>query len=235
MLFPKADLDLLVQVYDMFRIDATKSFSTTDEVLTEFNIYPDFVNQPLVVYDVLSESDPECWFLDWAYETDGEYTARVEMKTASLTKTIDYVITAVTEEDDALFSTDAMLYSYESELKKYLPEGRNSWKYMHRQAQKEMLDWMYRNDIRNPDGAQIVKDQLIGDKLDVWSTFETLLLIYQEIKTSNSEAFTEKLEDYAEKRGDARERYIIQYDSDGDGDVDDDDRPVSLNQKFFSR
>lgn len=235
MLFPKADIDSLVQVYDKFRIDATKSFSTTDDELTEFNIYPDFVNQPLVVYDVLSESDPECWFLDWAYETDGDFTVRVEMKTALLTKTVDYVITAITEEDDNLFSDDAMLYSYESELKKYLPEGRNSWKYLHRKAQEEILDYLYRNDKRNPDGSKITKDQIIEDKLELWSTFETMLLIYQDIKTSNSEAFTEKLDDYDEKRGEARERYIIVYDSDSDGDVDDDDIPTGTNPKFFSR
>lgn len=234
MLFPKANIDSLVQVADMFRIDAQGSFFTNGEELTEFNIYPDFANAPTTVFNVLSDC-PEDHYLDWAYETAGEYSIKVEMKTLSETKAITYTINVITEADDNLLSTDAMVYSYESELKKYLPFGRNSWKYLHRKAQEEILDYMYRNGIFNPDGSKIEKSQLIGDKLEKWSTFETILLIYQDIKTSNAEAFNEKLEDYSFKRNEARKIYKMSYDSNKDGVVDDKDVPRAMRVTYFTR
>ena len=55
------------------------------------------------------------------------------------------------------------------------------------------------------------------------------------MKISNSEAFNEKLTDYSEKRNNARERYIIQYDSNKDGEVNEDDTPIGTRAKFLSR
>tara|TARA_R110000868_G_C10972634_1_gene770635 strand:+ start:17968 stop:18672 length:705 start_codon:yes stop_codon:yes gene_type:complete len=234
MLFPKADVDKLVQNYDMFRIDATKSFSTSDEAVTEVLIYPDYTNQPLISYDKY-DIDPDCWYLDWAYKTEGSYKIRIELKTASASEFIDYDIESITSTEDFLFSDDSMIYSFENELKKYLPMGRNSWKYLHRKAQEEILDYFYRNGILNPDGSKILKTQLIGDSLERWSTFETILLIYQDIKTSNAEAFNEKIVDYSEKRADARKRYLIEYDSNKDGNVDEEDSKVATQPTFFHR
>lgn len=234
MIFPKIDTDTLMQIQDMFRIDATKSFATAGEVITEVNIYPDFDNSPGVFFDVFEE-DQECWFLDWAYETAGDYNIRLDIVTATDNKIIEMGVTAVTVEEDNLLSDDSMLYSYEHELNKYIPFGRNSWKYLHRKAQEEILDYLYRNAIVNPDGTKIEKSQLIGDKLEKWSTFETLIFIFQDIKTSNSEAFNEKLTDYYEKRASARKRYLIAYDSNKDGNVDELDSKVATTVTFFSR
>jgi len=236
MLFPKADVDSLVQRYDMFRIDASKSFYTGDLAdLTEVNIYPDFDNAPGTVFNLVAE-EQECWILDWAYKTAADYTVKIEMKTASLTEEISYIVKAITAEEDNLISDDSMLYALESELKKYVPYGRNSWKYLHRAARNEMLDYMYRNGIYNPDGTEVLASQLKSEsKLEVWSTYETLLLIYQEIKTSNSEAFNEKLVDYAEKRANARKRYKIEYDTNKDGNVDEEDGAIATTPTFFSR
>jgi hypothetical protein len=234
MLFPKIDADKLVQIQDMFRIDASKSFATAGEEITEVNIYPDFTNNPGTVFDVY-EMDQDCWLLDWAYEVDGLYKIRLELKTAADTKIIEHEITAITEEEDNLLSNDNMLYAYEAEMRRNLPEGRNSWKYLHRKAQEEILDYLYRNAILNPDGSKIEKAQLIDDKLEKWSTFETLILIYQDLKTSNSEAFNDKLSDYYEKRAEARRRYLISYDSNKDGNVDEKDVPRATTPTFFSR
>ena len=235
MIFPKADLDSLIQMADMFRIDASGSFFSDGEVITELNIYPDFIDAPSTVFNVYVEGCPEDWRLDWGYETAGDHTVRVEIKTATDTKLVDYIVSAISEADDMLFSTDSMIYAYESELKRFLPEGRNSWKYLHRKAQTEILDYMYRNGILNPDGTKIEKTQLIGDKLDLWSTFETMLLIYQDLKVSNAELFNEKLADYSEKRAEARKRYILSYDSNKDGNITEADVPRSTRVTFFSR
>jgi hypothetical protein len=236
MIFPKIDTENLVQIQDMFRISGVNSFATAGEEITEVNIYPDYINNPGTVFDVY-EPDQECWFLDWAYETDGSYKVRLELVTASSAKAIEQDIVAITEAEDNLFSTDQMLYAYESELRVHLPDGRNSWKYIHRKAQEEILDYLYRNGKLNSDGSAITKAQLTADsKLDKWSTFEAMVLIYQDLKTSNSAAFTEKLEDYSAKKFDARKRYVIRFDSDQDGDIDEeDDKIITTRTAFLSR
>ncbi len=238
-LFPKADLDSLVQLQDMFRIDAKDSFFTSGEVLTEVNIYPDHANNPGTVFNVFVEDEPECWYLDWAYETDGEYTVRVELKTASLDKSIDYTVKAITEEEDNLLASDNDLFGYENELKDKKLEGRNSWKYAHRKAQEEIVQFLYKNGKFNSDGTPITKDQLKTEsKLNMWATFEAMLIIFQDLKTSNSAAYNEKLADYSEKRGEAREIYIIKFDADKDGDIDQDDedeKVITNRPKFFTR
>jgi len=234
MLFPKADVDKLVQNYDMFRIDASGSFYTEEEEITEFNIYPDYDNNPLLVYDKAAE-DKDCWILDWAYKTEGTYKVRVEAKTATITEIIEYTVESITPAVDNLLSDDSDIYSFENELRRYIPAGRNSWKYMHRKAQEEILDYFYRNAILNPDGSKVERSQLIGDKLNNWSTYEAILLIYQDIKTSNAEAFNEKISDYSLKRADARKRYLIEYDSNKDGNVDDEDSKIATTPTFFTR
>ena len=64
-----------------------------------------------------------------------------------------------------------------------------------------------------------------------------MLIIFQDLKTSNSAAFNEKLVDYSEKRGDAREIYMIKIDSDKDGVIDEEDEglEITTKPKFFTR
>lgn len=243
MIFPSLIFDSLVQEADKFRFLASKSFVGSGEVLDGIKIYPDFDNNPATFYDVFVVDSPNEWFLDYAYETAGSYTVRLELTTESLaTKVKDYTITVISEADDNLQSTDAMLYAYESELIKYLPEGRNSWKYLHRKALEEIIDYLYRNGIYRVDPSttsnkplKIEKEHLIGDQLTKWSTFETLILIFQDIKSSNIDFFNEKIADYTELRNDARKIAVINYDSNADGVVDEDDIVTSSRQRFFSR
>lgn len=235
MLFPKIDTDKLVQINDMFRISGINSFATAGEEITEINVYPDHTNNPGIVFDVY-EVDQECWFLDWAYSTAADYTIRLELKTLADTVTVDHDISAISEEDDNLYSSDQMIYAYETELRQHLPEGRNSWKYLHRKAQEEILDYLYRNGKLSEDGTAITKDQIKTEsKLEKWSTFETMILIYQDLKTSNAAAFNEKLVDYSAKRNEARKRYLIDYDSNRDGIIDEDDQTTSSRATFFTR
>jgi len=234
MLFPKIDIDTCVQINDMFRICAVGSFATPDDPITEVKIYPNYIVDPLVTFSISTEC-PDDYYLDWAYETAGEYTVRVELISASDSRTIDKVVTAITEEEDNLQSDDSCIYAYESELKKYLPFGRNSWKYIHRKALEEILDYLYRNCKLNKDGTKITKEQLITDDVQKWATFEAMLLIYQDIKSSNAEAFNEKIDYYLVKRGDARNRYIIVIDSDRDGQITKEDTPTHTRVSYFTR
>jgi len=234
MLFPKIDLDAVVQVNDMFRVDAQGSFSTTDEPITSVKIYPDYTNDPLITFTILPDC-PEDFYLDWAYEIPGDYTVRVELVSDSGTKELDRVVTAISEAEDNLQSDDSSIYVYESELKKYLPEGRNSYKYIHRKALEEILDYLYRNGKLNPDCTKITKDQLITKDIQKWATFEAILLIFQDIKSSNAEAFNEKIIHYLEKRGEARSRYIIEIDTNRDNVIDEKDTKSYTAVSYFTR
>lgn len=243
MIFPNLIFDNLVQEADKFRFIASKSFVGSGEVLDGVRIYPDFDNDPATFYDVFVENCPEEWVLDYAYETAGDYTVRLELSTTTpATKVKDYTITVVTEADDNLQSSDSMLYAYESELINYLPDGRNSWKYLHRKALEEILDYLYRNGIYryNPEESErkdlkIEKEDLKGDKLEKWATFETMIMIFQDIKSSNIAFFNEKIDDYTALRNDARKIYMIKIDSNRDGQVDEKDTPTSTRQHFLSR
>jgi len=236
MIFPNLIFDNLVQENDKFRFLASKSFVGSGEILDGIKIYPDFDNNPAIFYDVFVENCPEEWFLDYAYETAGDYTVRLEMTTATPSaKVKDYSITVVDEATDNLQSDDSMLYAYENELIRYLPDGRNSWKYLHRKALEEIIDYLYRNGIYNADNKKIEKADLIGDKLEKWSTFETMIMIFQDVKSSNIDLFNEKIEDYTLARNDARKIYCIKYDSNQDGVIDDDDEATGTRQRFLSR
>lgn len=234
-MFPNLIVDNLVQLSDMFRLDGSKSFVGSGETITEVNIYPDFANNPATKFNVYVEDCPEEWVLDWAYDTAGDYVARVELVTGSGSKAKDYNVKAIDEAEDNLQSSDSMLYAYESELKRYIPAGRNSWKYLHRKALEEILDYLFRNGKRNSDGTRIEKSQLIGDKLEKWSTFETLIMIFQDIKSSNIDLFNEKIADYSEARNQARKIYMFEYDENKDGQVDEEDYKQSVRQSFFTR
>lgn len=232
MVFPKIDMDSLVQENDMFRICAVGSFSSPDEEITEVRITPD-TSSAAVVFSITGDC-PEDWYLDWAYETAGDYTVQVEIVGSLTSKVRTQTITVITEEQDNLQADDACIYSYESELKKYLPDGRNSWKYIHRKALEEILEYLYRSCHLNQDGSRITKDQLITIDVRKWATFEAILLIFQDIKTSNSVAFAEKIDEYKTKRGEARETYI-NIDSDRDGNITDEDQIKETRITYFTR
>ena len=230
MIFPKLELDYIVAEADKFRLDASLSFVGSGEVITSVMITPDTVNNSGVSYNITDDM-----FLDYAFPTAGEYEITLLVTTDNGTASISEIVTVVDKATDNLQSSDSMLYAYESELKRYIPNGRNSWKYIHRLALSEIIDYLSRNGIRNPDGTSIEVSQLIGQKLEKWATFEALILIYQDIKTNNVELFNDKIDYYTELRGDARELYELTYDSDKDGDVDSEDAKTATRQRFFSR
>ena len=129
MLFPKIDVDNLVQINDMFRICGIGSFFTADETLQEIKIYPNYVVDPLITFSISADC-PDDYYLDWAYDTAGDYEVRIELVADSGTTGMSQTVTAVTVEEDNLQADDQCIYAYESELKKYQPSGRNSYKYI---------------------------------------------------------------------------------------------------------
>ena len=223
MIFPKLNLETVLQVEDKTRLNASRSF-VSDGSVTDVLIEPEAGAGFISVFN----SDQEKWYLDWAYQTDGvkTVTVRVETDTPS-SRDITYSITVLSKLDDSLFSGDSDLVGYEPDILNYLPRGKNSYLYAHRKAQEVIIAYLDEQRIWNEDGSRITKDQIaaitndeIRDQFKQWSTFQTLLIIFNSIQVSNEDIFEDKKRHYEMLRDSARKRSALRLDRDKDDVID---------------
>lgn len=222
MIFPNLTLETVIQVEDKTRFDASKSFISGDsETITDVLIQPEASESFISVYN----ADSDKWYLDWAYVLDGVKTVIVKVTTDidPVGRTRSYSVTCLTEEEDVLFSDDSDLISYEPDIEKYLRSGKSSFMNFHRKAQDIIISYLdeqkiWKNDnsrIRKQDIADIT-DTEVKDQFRQWSTYQTLLLIFESIKVSNTDIFDTKKENYKDLRNGARKRSALRLDLDGD-------------------
>jgi len=229
MIFPSLTLETTVQVEDKLRLDASLSFVSGGgaETITDVLIQPEATESFISVYN----SDNEKWFLDWAYITDGAKTVVVKVITDidPVGRTRSYSIDALSVDDDALFSVDADLFPYEPKIIDDVPLGKNSFLYAHRKAQDKIIAWLDEQRIWKNDGSRYTKqdialiastDSEIKEQFKFWSTFETLLIIFESNQVSNNDIFQEKRNEYENMRDSSRKRSALRLDADGDGVVD---------------
>jgi len=229
MIFPSLTLETTIQVEDKLRLDASLSFISggSGEIITDVLIQPESTESFISVFD----DDNEKWFLDWAYVADGAKTVIVKVITdLDLTgRTRSYSLDAISADDDALFSVDADLFPYEPKIIDDVPRGKNSFLYAHRKAQEKIIAWLDEQRIWQNDGSRYTKqdialiastDSEIKDQFKFWSTFETLLIIFESNQVSNSDIFQEKRDEYEKMRNSSRKRSAVRLDQDGDGKLD---------------
>jgi hypothetical protein len=162
--------------------------------------------------------DQSKWFLDWAFDSSGTKTIEIEATDGINTINQVFDIEVISESDDNLFSNDSQIFAIESELKRYIPEGRNSFKNIHREAQSRILNFLDRKRIWNDNGEPYTKLQInLFDELSKWSLYETLFIIYTDLFISVGDKFAEKVNQYKELRNYERERAAIRIDKDGNG------------------
>jgi hypothetical protein len=207
-----------MQVDDKIRLDASKTFATSEETITDVEIQPEGTESFYSVYNI----DEDRWFLDWAFETDGTKTASVRVTTDIGTKTKTYDFDVLTEVDDALFSNDNDLFPYEPNIYKYLPRGKSSFIYAHRAAQKKILAYLDEQRIWKDDRTRFTKEDIADkEEFNRWSIFQTLLIIFESIQVNNADVFQEKKLEYERDMLEARNRAALRLDKDGDGNTDD--------------
>ena len=223
MIFPKLNLETVLQVEDKTRLNASRSF-VSDGAVTDVLIEPELGAGFISVFN----SDEEKWFLDWAYQTDGEktVTVRVETDTPS-TRDVTYSITVLSRADDSLFSSDSDIIGYEPDILNYLPRGKNSYLYAHRKAQDIIIAYLDEQRIWNEDGSRISKAQIaaitdneIREQFRQWSTYQTLLIIFNSIQVSNEDIFEDKKRHYEMLMNGARKRSALRLDRDKDDVID---------------
>jgi hypothetical protein len=125
------------------------------------------------------------------------------------------------EAGDSLFSSDSDLKRHESDILKWLPDDRSSYKYAHRRAQERILAFLDEKGYTDIYRNKYTIDSIVNiDEVKEWSTFLTLRLIFQGFKNASDDVFGEKVNTYLDDEKEARNRVVLRLDVDGDGDVD---------------
>lgn len=216
MIFLSCIRESLVQVNDKTRIDVSKSF-VSGSGITGILIKPEASGAFVSVYN----TNQAKWYLDWAYSTAGVKVISVQATDGVTTVTQNFELEVISEANDNLYSTDEHIFAIESELKRYIPEGRNSFKNIHREAQSRILNYLDRKRIWNTNGEPYTNDQLnINNELSKWSLYEALFIIYSDLFVSVGDKFAEKINQYKELRNAERDRASLRIDKDNSGTFD---------------
>lgn len=216
MIFLNCLTEELVQANDKTRIDVSRSFVSGDGI-TDIEIQPEAGGDYISVYNL----DQDKWFLDWSYATDGDKVISVRATDGTSTVSQNFNIKIISEEEDNLYSKDSQLFSIESELKRYLPPGRNSFKNVHREAQSRILNYLDRKRIWNDNGEPYSKTQInLHGELQKWSLYEAALIIYSDLFVSVGDKFAEKINEYKSLRNIERDRGALRIDKDNSGVID---------------
>lgn len=228
-IFGVLDFDPVVQENDKVRLKAMRSFVSKDEAaITLIEIEP-FAGNGFV--DV-TNADPNEYYLDWSYATDGAITVSLRITTDGAPITITKDLAVVTEADDMLFSNDSDILKYETEVMDLLPDGYSSFNYQHRKSQQAILDWLTESGYRANGNTKITKDLILDmDEVRKWSEALTLQFIYNDNSNSVDDKFKEKSMYYEKVASDARNRSTFYFDKNKDGEITDGEfiRPTSLD------
>jgi len=217
MIFLNCLRETIIQVSDKTRIDVSKSFIANSSPITNIKIEPDSGVGLITVFN----TNQDKWFIDWAYATPGEKTVTVEATDGVNTISQTFKILVLSEADDFLYSNDEQIFMLESELKKYLSPGRNSYKNIHRESQTRILNFLDRKGIWQKTGDPFSKLQInLHGELSNWSLYESLFIIYTDLFISVGDKFAEKVNQYKELRNIERERSSIRIDKDGNGTIE---------------
>jgi hypothetical protein len=209
-LFPLLRTDEKVQVGDKFRFDASKSFVAPSGSITKYEFDP---NNTLAWIDAGTTS-----YLDWVYSTAGAKTCGLRI-TSGTTSTVTTTLTAVSTADDALFSNDSDLVEIEPTIMKYLPQERSSFKYVHRRAQKHILDSLDQHRVYLIDGTRITAAEILDvQEVKNWSTLQSLAYIFDGLSNASDDVFSKKAKLYRDK-SQAAMHMAFRYDYNQDDEI----------------
>jgi hypothetical protein len=220
----------LVQTFDKTRISCIDTYKTPGEQdYFKIEIEPE---TGAGFFDVTgSLNSPEFqknWYLDWQYSAPGNkvVTLRVTTTDGSLpvptltnynfTKTLS----VISEAEDKLFSTDEMLTSVVSDILRWIPEGRNSFKREHREAQRRILAWLDENGFKDTSGNKLTKDSVVDiSEVREWSKYLTLMIIYDGLSNAIDDVFQQQARRFEALATTARNRKYLRLDYTGDGTI----------------
>ena len=219
MIFPQLNIENIIQIKDTIRLDATRSFVSKDEAsISLIEIEPEAGAGFIDVTGTKSKD----WFLDWQYSGASRtvtITVRVTTDGAPVASTFDLEV--ISKVDDKLFSTDADLFGHETDILKFLPDGKTSFNYMHRRAQKLIVEDFNERGVTDYDRQKLTKDAFVDvDEVRDWSIALTLALIFEDNSNVVGDTFSVKAEEYNSAALRHRNRAFFRVDLNGDGTID---------------
>jgi len=203
-IFPIIETENIVQIDDKTRIKADKTYvAKGSAAITLVEIQPEGTESFINVTGTSSRD----WYLDWNYSgISRTVTVAVRVTTDGLPVTSTRDIEIITQADDKLFSSDDDITPYESDVLKYVEQGRNSFLNKHRAVQGLILDVLNDEGIYDSSGNRITKDAIIDiAEVNTWSKFWTLGLIFDDFQNSEGDKFLEKANKYFKRANRARD------------------------------
>jgi hypothetical protein len=233
------ELEKLVQVNDKTRLSAVRSYAPKgSDAISKVEIQPDSAESYITVSGpTLPASE---WYLDWIYTTSGVKTINLKVTQGVIPTVVETTFTTtiniIDEADDKLLSDDKDLTSYEPDVLKWIPQGRSSYKDVHRRAQTLILDWLDEVRVWKSDGTRIEKADLFNtEDLRKLSALWTLELIFQGISNKPDDVFALKSNIYREMRRAAQSRGRIQADFNGNAVQDEEDSQDMRSFEVYRR
>jgi hypothetical protein len=218
------EIESVVQVNDRTRLSAVKSFAPKgSSPITLVRIRPE-ASAPWVTVSGVNLTQKD-WFLDWQYDTAGTKTVELEITPdTEAPQVFSKSLLVLTEAEDRLFSTDQDLISKEADVLRWVPQGKNSFLYVHREAQRQILNWLDEMRVYKNDGSRIEKTDLpLSDDLKQLSVDWALALIFGSISNKPDDAFFQKKQDYLSLVESHKRRGRIIADFNGNGTIEQDD------------
>lgn len=136
-----------------------------------------------------------------------------------------------TEFGDRLFASDDELSHHEQDIRKWVPYGKSTFKYIHRRVVALIFEWLAKNGYQNADRKKFTKWD-IKDLKEVrdWAVFMALKLIMEGNSNAVGDVFDLKARKYSSLETAARSRFLsIDIDQDGSVDFDENLRLFSAN------
>lgn len=219
MIFPHIEVEAITQVNDRIRIDVSKTHLTPDEAeITLVEIEPE---SGFGFFNVTSidQLEPENRYLDWEYSTDGIKTISLRVTTDGGPTIITKDISVITEAEDKLFSNDDDLRLIKPDILQWVEPGRNSFNNIHRKAQTEILEWLYKNGYFAADGSKLTKNEVIDvQEVRQWSKYLALWTILEGVSNQPDDVFAMEAVRYRNEMDFWRTKARMLFDLDKDGE-----------------
>lgn len=228
-IFPNLICEAVIQVDDKTRLDARKSFVTSNEAaITKIEIETHTADGFI---DVTSDG-----YLDYCYQTNGVKVVTVKVTNSNGFSTSSKSIQVNSELEDSLLSNDFDLLIYESGILQYVREGRNTFLDYHRRSKQMILEYLYAVNIVNSDGSKIIASQLTDlSEFKSWSVYNTLFLIYLGLKNTKDDIYHQKSKQYYSELIKIRNKAILKIDFNKDGSTSDFESVEKLTTIFYRR
>ena len=134
------------------------------------------------------------------------------------TNTISETIEVVSEIGDNLFSTDQQLVKHRHDVLKYIPDGRSSFKNMHRRVQELILAWLDTEGYVDYNSNKFTAESLVDvSEVSDWATMYALQLIFEELSNAIDDVYAEWAKKYEASAKVLKQRAILRIDMDNDG------------------